>query len=128
LSKRLDGAYRDFDSFYPHKEEIERRFRISLDALAIQLAPADKNSPFLRKRLIYTQILSLVNAIFGLDTPLSRRPAPKQIRPASLAKWIKASASISNRTAPSSVLEASDRRTNDPKERKVLFDYLNKCF
>lgn len=128
LTKRLDTAYRDYDSAYPYREEIEKRFRKTMDVLADQFVPEHEASPLFRKRLAYTQIMVVADVLFGLDSPASKRVSAKTISPQSLAKWKKASESLAKRSAPAAILAATDRRTNDIKERRALFDYLRACF
>lgn len=126
--KRLDEAYKKFDDALPHRGELERRFREAMDAIDCNLASTSAGSPLLKKRLIYTLLLAVTDALFTLKTPVSSCPAPKTISPQSWAALASASNAIAKRTAPVNVLDATDRRTTHPKERGLLFEYLKKCF
>lgn len=125
---RLDKIYRDFDAECPHLSEIARRFKAPMNAIANNFAIAHPNSPLLRKRLIYVFILVVADALFTLSTPVSKRCLVKTLPTTVWDKLGKSSEAIVKRTAPSHVLQATDRRSTNPKERHLLFDFLRKCF
>jgi hypothetical protein len=125
---RLDNIYDQFDATFPYRNEVERRFHSTMDEIAGNFATLRTRSPLLKKRLIYTLLIVVTDALFGLSTSLSKHPPPKRIP---TNKWNKLgilSDKLEARSAPKSVLEATDRRTTHPKERRLLFDYLRKCF
>jgi len=126
--KRLDDAYKIWDDIFPGRQEIQRRFRSALDEISTNFANLNSNSPLLKKGLIYTLILVVTDALFPLSTSVSKRAIKAKITPASWEKLAKFSNALASRTAPTAVLEAADRRTTNPKERKALFDYLKKSF
>ena len=127
-STRLDKTYRDLDAEFPHLNEVSRRFRASINAIADNFAAIYPNSPLLRKRLIYTFILVVADALFTLSTPVSKRCLVKKVQASTWEQLGKASNAIGKRSAPSGVLQATDRRSTNPKERRLLFDFLRQCF
>lgn len=126
--KRIDDAYKRFDKNFPSRKEVEKRFHASMEAITNKFAVAHPNSSLLKKRLIYTLILVVTDALFALTTPVTKRAAAKKISPSGWDKLGVASEALMKRTAPLSVLEATDRRTTHPKERRSLFEFLKKCF
>jgi hypothetical protein len=127
-SKRLDLVYQQFEEAFKYRVEVERRFQSAMEAIYENLAKTHASSPLLKKRLIYTLIASVADALFDLTSPLSKRVPVKKISPSSWSKLASASEAIQKRTASKSVLDASDRRTTNVKERQVLFGYLKHCF
>ena len=126
--KRLDAAYKELEDTFSSRGEVERRFQASLQAISDNFASTHASSPFLKKRLIYTLVISVADALFGLNNSASKRIAAKKITPAAWSKLSAASESIVKRTALSGVLAATDRRTTNVKERQILFAFLKNCF
>jgi hypothetical protein len=119
----IDKYYEKYDAEYPERTEVERRFRITMDTINDKLGKDMPRLPFSKKTLIFTLFAFFYDALFGLDSPLTKTNAtsisPEQV------SWIKlAGERIQNRTAPKKALDASDRRTTNPKERRALFSYL----
>ncbi len=78
---------------------------------------------FSKKSMIYSLFVFFYDVLFGLDSPLEEIQQ-KSISPEQIA-WIKlAGDRIENRTAPDPVLQASERRATNPKERRILFEYF----
>jgi Protein of unknown function DUF262 len=125
---KLEKLYKLYDEKFSAREEIERRFRIVMDNIENNFASSNVNSPLLKKRLIYTSISVVYDAIFGLETPVSAKAKTRKIEAGSWNKLSEVSDQLLKRTAPKSVLDSSDRRTTNIKERQTLHDFLKKCF
>jgi hypothetical protein len=63
---------------------------------------------------------------FGLDTPMAKKGKADKLNPDQVSDIKLASERIRERTAPETVLNSTDRRTTNPKERTILFNYLKK--
>lgn len=120
---RIDKAFSEFDEIFPHKDRLERRFRKVMDTIDLHFSKELPEFAFFKKTLLYT--------FFGLVYSLiySNQSVGKPVKSAALnnkqVSTIKLLAErISRRTAPENVLEASDRRTTNPKERGILYKYL----
>jgi hypothetical protein len=127
-AKRLDAAYKEFDDTFAGRVEVEKRFQTSMQAIADNFTPKHISSPLLKKRLIYTLAMSVADALFGLNNSVSKRVAAKKITASAWSNLFTASEAIVKRTAPVKILEATDRRTTNIKERQVLFNFLKSCF
>ena len=127
-ARRLDAAYKEFDETFGSRVEVERRFQTSMQAIADNFTPKHLSSPLLKKRLIYTLGMSVADALFDLSNPVSKRIAIKKISTSAWSNLFTASEAIVKRTAPVKILEATDRRTTNIKERLVLFNFLKSCF
>jgi hypothetical protein len=125
---RLENAYKKFDGEFSARIEVERRFRTSLQSISENFASKNVSSPLLKKRLIYTLIISVSDSIFGLSNSVSKKAIERKISSRSWNNLSAASDSIVKRTAPKYVLEATDRRTTNVKERQILATYLKNCF
>lgn len=119
----IDKVYEQYDAEYPERAEVERRFRIVMDTIHDKLGRDIVHLPFNKKTIIYSLFACFYDALFGLTSQL-QKVRQKDILPEQIA-WIKlAGERIQNRTAPKRALDASARRTTNPKERRVLFEYL----
>ena len=125
---KLDKLYKECDDEFSARLEVERRFRFVMDEIANKFSINNLNSPLLKKRLIYTFISAIYDAIIGFGTPVSTKAKIHKIDPESWNRLGEASDQLIKRTAPANVLEASDRRTTNIKERRTLCKFLKKCF
>lgn len=126
--KGLDSFYKTFDEKFPARKEVERRFQSSMEAIANNFSAAHPNSPLLRKRLIYSLVVAVTDALFSLQTSATKRAAARKIAPTSWHSLGVASDALIARSAPAAVLQAMDRRTTHPKERRNLFEFIKECF
>ncbi|MBM4066827.1 MAG: hypothetical protein FJ266_14530 [Planctomycetes bacterium] len=76
------------------------------------------------KKVLYTFFVFIYDLLYELDKPISLDSKAKSISLETIAKIKLANERLYNRTAPQKYLEATDRRTTNPKERKLLFEYL----
>lgn len=81
---------------------------------------------FLDRRVIYTFLAFIYDLVFGLDASTRRSLKAKSLTPGQITVIKLASKRIKNRTANKVILEATDRRTTNLKERNKLFNYLKK--
>ncbi len=125
-ASKIDKAFKDYDETYPHREEVERRFRDVMDAIDKHFSSYTTDFVFFKKTLLYTFFAFMYEMLFGLNMPLTKIIKPKLLSTDGISKIKLVSERINDRTAPANVLEATDRRTTNPKERKSLFDYLVK--
>jgi hypothetical protein len=120
----LDNAYDLYDETFPNRGEIERRFRITMDILDERLGRDIRHLLFKRRSVIYSLFACFYDNLFGLKSSLENQLSPHTISQEQIA-WIKqAGERIETGTAPKEVLDATTRRTTNPKERGILFDYL----
>ncbi len=121
--RRLDALYSDYDGEYPFREEAENRFRYVMDLIDEFFSPNPKEFVLLKKTLFYTFFSFLYSISFDFQD-LNNSVDPVGLSTEKVGKIKLANERLRNRTAPQEVLEATDRRTTNPKERKALFDYL----
>lgn len=123
---KIDNSYETYDETFPDRDEIERRFYPVMEAIDNGFGSSGSDFVFFKKTLIYT-FFSAIYKIQYHDKELSQKVMVRQKLSPDITANIKlCSDRIKNRTAPAVVLEATDRRTTNPKERKDLFDYLVK--
>lgn len=125
-ASRIDKAFKDYDETFPQRKEIENRFRFIMDSIDNTFGALVPDFVFFKKTLIYTFFSFLYDLQFGFHRPLAKHPKPKQFSSTEISQIKLTSNRIRTRTAPEPVLDASDRRTTNPKERSILFDYLQK--
>lgn len=119
----IDKIYEQYDADYPERAEVERRFRIVMDTISDKLGRDIVHLPFNKKTIIYSLFACFYDLLFGLTSSLNKIKQDS-ISPEQIA-WIKlAGERIQNKTAPKRALDASARRTTNPKERRALFEYL----
>jgi len=125
-ASKLDKIYEKYDETLEGKEHIENRFRTIMDVIDENYSKDLPEFSFLDRRVIYTFLAFIYDLVFGLDTPIRRSVKARSTTPGQIAAIKLASKRIKNRTADKEILEATDRRTTNPKERLLLFNYLKK--
>ena len=121
----IDKYYKTFDPQYPNKIEIEKRFRETMDFINQNFVGNKNEFVFFKKTIFYTFFITCYDLLFGLNSSLSVNLKPKVISPAKIAALKNKSDLIKGKTAPADVLEASDRRTTNVKERTLLYTFLS---
>jgi len=125
-SAKLDYAFREYDETFSGREEVEKRFRHVMDVIDNHFAAEMPGFIFFKKTLIYTFFAFMYEILFGLDQPTNKVLKLKQLTTDEVSKIKQVNERIRERAAPTPVLEATDRRTTNPKERKNLYEYLLK--
>lgn len=116
--------YEKYEKNYPHRDEIERRYRTTMEFIDRNFI-GDRNDFVLFKKIIfYTFFVACYDYLFGLNNPITKKAIPNKIRQKIINNLKVKSDRIRKRIAPIRVLEATDRRTTNPKERNILFKYL----
>lgn len=121
----LDKLYKTYDEEYPDSEIIEERFRQVMESININFSATPSDIVFFKKTLFYTFFSFIYFLIYDFkDT--NEKIKPKAITVDNIANLKLVNERLANRTSPQTVLDATDRRTTNPKERKALFNYLKK--
>jgi hypothetical protein len=123
---RIDKAYKNFDEQFDERAELERRFRFVMEQIAAHFGSGYSDFVFFDKRLAYTFLIFVYDLCFGLDAPMTKKGKADKLNPEQVSDIKLASERISKRTAAEAVLNSTDRRTTNPKERTILFNYLKK--
>ena len=123
---KLDVAYEKYDETFKGKEQVDKRFRTIMDILDTHFAKDLPEFTFLDRRVIFTFLTFIYDLLFGLGSSIKTSLKANSLTSGQIAKIKLASERIRSRKAPQDVLEATDRRTTNPKERTLLFNYLKK--
>jgi hypothetical protein len=94
-----------------------------MDTIDDNFASSPKDFVLLKKTLFYTFFSFIYFMLFNFQD-LGNEVEAQQLTPESVGKIKLVNERLKNRTAPQPVLESTDRRTTNPKERKELFNYL----
>ena len=121
--KALNSLYEDKNDNYPEKNQVERRFRMTMDS--IEEIFGDDLTGFKTRPRFFGLFAFIYDIAFGLESKLIRtKPTPL---PAGIREGLgKASESIERKTAPASVLGALAKRTTHPKSRRTVVTYLKR--
>jgi uncharacterized protein with ParB-like and HNH nuclease domain len=122
-SPRIDKVYDKYDEDYPERLVIEERFSVVMDSIEEKIGKDMNDLPFGNKRLIYSLITVFYDLLYGIKSDLKKAKA-KTISPEQVSEIKRLGERIKNRTAPQIILDATDRRTTNPKERRALVEYL----
>jgi hypothetical protein len=125
-ASRIDKAYKTFDEQFSERPELERRFRFVMDQVETHFDSDFSDFAFFDKRLAYTFLLFIYDLTIGLATPMTKKARAKELKLNQVSAIKLASQRIKERTASENVLTSTDRRTTNPKERGILFNYLQK--
>jgi uncharacterized protein with ParB-like and HNH nuclease domain len=120
----IDQAYEKFDEQFVEREEVEYRFRTIMDTLHNKFSKELPEFVFFKKTLIYTFFAFVYELQLGRQKSLIKHIKPKELTENQITTAKLLSDKIRKRSAPQPVLEATDRRTTNPKERKILLNYL----
>jgi hypothetical protein len=130
----IDLFYKQNDSSFPDRQEVEKRFRVVFDTI----------DDFLRHgmhRLFNTRTMffALFAAVYGLqfearpqphgrlrlsDLPRLPKDKPNPLTPEMRGKLIRNATAIKDQKAPETVLKARLRGTTDAINRRTLINYL----
>jgi hypothetical protein len=120
---KLDKIYKAYDEIFPERIEIEHRFRAVMDTIDEKLGNEFHRSPFSKKTVIYSIFTVFYELLFGVESDI-RKSKINSISTEQISAIKLAAERIQNKTAPQEVLEATARRTTNPKERKILVNYV----
>lgn len=121
----LDTLYKKYDEEFPNREIIETRFRNVMDVINENFATNAKQIMFFKRTLFYTFFSFVYYLMYDFKEP-NLKTKPKALSVENVTKLKLVNERLTKRTSPQAVLEATDRRTTNPKERKALFNYLKK--
>lgn len=121
----LDKLYRDYDEEYNNREEIEKRFRDVMEIINEHFSANPAEFVFFKKTLFYTFFSFIYHLKYDFS-PCDTKVNPKSISVNQVSNIKLVNERLKSRTSPQSVLDATDRRTTNPKERKALFNYLKR--
>lgn len=121
----LDNLYKDYDEYYPNRDEIERRFRDVMETINNNFVGTPNDFVFFKRTLFYTFFSFIYSLKYGFVSANSR-VKPKALTVNQISKIKLVNERLTARTSPQSVLDSTDRRTTNPKERRALFNYLKK--
>ncbi len=123
-TSKIEECYKKFDEIYTNRKIAEDRYRKTMDFITENFPGNLNDFIFYQKRVFYTFFMVIYDSLYGVSSGVDKKITPRKVS----STWIQAlkqkSDRIKNRTAPDTVLEATDRRTTNPKERDILFKYL----
>lgn len=122
---KLDKLYSGYDETYTHKKIVEDRFRKVMDAIEANFSATPKEWVFFKRTLFYVFFSFVYDLMYNFSS-INSNAKPNVISPEKIAKLKLVNERLKHRTSPQSVLDATDRRTTHPKERRTLFNYLKK--
>jgi len=121
---QIENYYKKYDEEFEEREIIEERFRIVIKFI-LDNFPGNKNDfVFFKKTIFYTFFMSIYHLLYNIKSDTKKHKNPYKIEMDKLHEIKLKGDRIANRSANDQVLEATDRRTTNPKERGILFEYL----
>lgn len=121
---QIANYYNKYEESYPSRTEIERRFRTTMDFIFNNFLGNKNDFVFFKKIIFYTFFMVCYDLLFNIKSSPTAKPTEKKVHQTTINNLKIKGDRIKGRTAPIEVLEASDRRTTNPKERNILFKYL----
>jgi hypothetical protein len=123
-SAQIENYYKRKDEKYDEREEVEKRIRDTLNFIYQNFLGNKNDFVFFKKTIFYTFFIACYDLLYGLNASSTMPKIANKIAQTTVNDLKVKGDRIRERTAPSNVLEATDRRTTNPKERKDLFNYL----
>ena len=121
--KMLGKIYREKDSCYPEKDEVERRFEVVMDSID-EAFGNDLPHMFIQKKTLFYGLFTTVYAIQFGDDPISVPKKEKRISKQQISALKQAAEDIKKGNVPLEVAEATAKHTTDLKSRETLFNYF----
>lgn len=120
----IEKYYKKFDEIYANRIIVEDRYRTTVDFITKNF-PGNRNDfVFYKKTVFYTFFMAIYDSLYGIFSGVDKKITPKKVASTRIQALKQKGDRIKDRTAPDKVLEATDRRTTNPKERDILFKYL----
>ncbi len=119
----IDGYYKEYDNEFSVRYEVEKRFRSTMDDIGELFGDDIQTTIFKKKTHFYILFALIYHIKYGIKSALFKIK-PNPIPSDAVKKIFDKSTIISQRNAPSKVLEASDRRTTHLSSRNDLFNYF----
>jgi hypothetical protein len=120
----IEKYYKQFEETFPNRNIIEDRYRETADFIAKNFSGNRNDFVFFKKTIFYTFFMVIYNLLYGLSSGVNRRLAPNRVSSSVIDKIKERGDRIRDRNAPEKVLESTDRRTTNSKERNILYVYL----
>lgn len=123
-SALITRYYEEKDEAYKERKEMENRFHYTMDFIYKNFSGNRNDFVFFKKTVFYTFFAACYDILFTIDSSPLTKATPKKVTPETITALKLKSDRIKNRVSPAEVLEATDRRTTNPREREALFNYL----
>lgn len=121
---RLKSFYQKYDEAYKNRQIVEDRVRHTMEFINVNFKGDKNDVVFFKKTIFYTFFMTCYSLLYGFDTAFKKGVKPKNINTRAINILKNKGEQIKERLAPTAVLEATDRRTTNIKERTTLYKYL----
>lgn len=121
--KRIDDIYEEYDEAFSGRTELQRRFRLSMDAIDEVLGSDIRDSVFKSQVYFFTLFVFFYEVMFGLGADLRRR-SPNRLPTALRDCLLDVSRRFETELVPAKVLDAVRRASSDTGRRKTRLDYV----
>ena len=123
--RAIDKLYETKDVNYPEKNEVERRFHMTMDLVDDNVSSVLAKTVFTKRPLFYALFAATYDRLYGIGSPMRRKKAARL--PGGLSeRLLSLSESIDGGNAPTDVQKALERRTTHPSSRKTVAGYISK--
>ena len=123
----IENFYKKFDEVYKGREQIEEKFRQTIEFIDRNFIGNKNDFVFFNQRIFYVFFMAIYDLLYVINSDPTRKIAPNKITAEQINLLKSKGDRIRNRVAPEPVLNASDRRTTNPKERTTLYNYLKQA-
>jgi len=122
---QIDNLYKNFDELFEARIEIEKRFHVVMDVINSNFNGDNLDFVFFKRTIFYTLFSFVYYCLYDFKS-IMEETEPKLFTVDFISKLKLVNDRLKTRSAPQNVLEATDRRTTNSKERNDLFDYLKR--
>lgn len=119
----INKAYEKWESKFPNRKEIEKRFRTVMDEIDRGFGSLIANSEFRSAVLFYPLFAAVYDQLYGFELPHSA-VKPKSIKKSWFDALQKKGVALAARSIPPRVADALKGQTNKLDNRKALYSYL----
>lgn len=120
----INKIYKEYDEEFPLREEVEKRFRATMDELD-KCYRQEKTREFLRRKIFSYPLFAAIYAFMFGKTPISESAKTKTLSSGKLSSIATSIERIKCGEAAEPIIEVVGRsRTTSLREREILFNYF----
>ena len=127
---KIDTIYDDYDTKYPDRDEVARRFRITFDLIDALLTIDQISDLFSNRSVFYALFATIYGWQFGIraagedDYLKLKKEKPKSVTPAMVHQLKRAATDIKKKSITDALAKSLRGATTDAISRRQIIKYL----
>jgi len=119
----IDHVYENFDTKFPNSKEVEKRFRLVMDAIDELYGPSMARGSFSRVMHFFTLFVYLYDRMFGLGATLAAA-SPRKLPRGLKSRLAEVDRRFAEDNLPIEVVQAVTGAATDLRKRKIRLSFV----